>query len=61
VNVHPESTIEAAEAEQQAPPREHHYCDCAIPIPVERAERRGAAYRVCARCELPIPVRWSRW
>jgi hypothetical protein len=60
VNVHPESTIEPAKT-QQSPPREQYYCDCAIPIPVERAERRGAAYRVCARCKLPIPVRWSRW
>ena len=38
-----------------------HYCNCAIPLAVERAERHGAAYRACVRCNLPIAVRWSRW
>ena len=38
-----------------------HYCSCAIPLAVERAERRGAAMRVCTRCELPIAVSLNRW
>jgi hypothetical protein len=38
-----------------------YYCSCAIPLAVERAERRGAATRVCARCELPIAVSLRRW
>jgi hypothetical protein len=38
-----------------------YYCSCAIPLAVERAERRGAAMRVCARCELPIAVSLKRW
>jgi len=37
------------------------YCGCAIPLAVERAERHGAAQRVCARCELPIAVSLRRW
>jgi hypothetical protein len=37
------------------------YCSCAIPLAVERAERHGAAQRVCARCELPIAVSLRRW
>jgi hypothetical protein len=37
------------------------YCSCAIPLAVERAERRGAAERVCTRCELPIAVSFRRW
>ena len=37
------------------------YCSCAIPLAVERAERHGAAQRVCTRCELPIAVRLRRW
>jgi hypothetical protein len=37
------------------------YCSCAIPLAVERAERHGAAERVCARCELPIAVSFRRW
>jgi hypothetical protein len=37
------------------------YCSCAIPLAVERAERRGAAQRVCTRCELPIAVSIRRW
>jgi hypothetical protein len=43
------------------PPSQSHYCSCAIPLAVERAERRGAAMRVCARCELPIAVSLRRW
>ncbi len=59
--MHPESTIQPPKSPKPTPSPEGHYCNCALPIAVERAERRGAAYRVCARCELPIAVRWSRW
>jgi hypothetical protein len=45
----------------QTPPVQSYYCSCAIPLAVERAERRGAAMRVCARCELPIAVSLKRW
>ena len=38
-----------------------YYCNCAIPLAVERAERHGAAWRVCTRCELPIAVSTRRW
>ncbi|HEY7605050.1 MAG TPA: hypothetical protein VH760_12375 [Gaiellaceae bacterium] len=38
-----------------------YYCSCAIPLAVERAERHGAAMRICARCELPIAVSLRRW
>ena len=58
--MHPETTVQPA-TRKPPPSPEGHYCGCAIPIAVERAERRGAAARVCARCGLPIPVRWSRW
>jgi hypothetical protein len=42
-------------------PAQAYYCSCAVPLAVERAERRGAAMRVCARCELPIAVSMKRW
>jgi hypothetical protein len=29
-------------------------CTCAVPVPVTKAERKGAAQTVCARCERPI-------
>ena len=61
MNVHTESTIEPVKSPKLPPSPEGHYCGCALPIAVERAERHGAAHRVCARCELPIAVRWSRW
>jgi hypothetical protein len=32
-------------------------CTCEKPIPVERAERKGAAVTECARCGLPIALR----
>jgi hypothetical protein len=32
-------------------------CSCDTPIPVERAERKGAAVTVCLRCGLHVPVR----
>jgi hypothetical protein len=43
------------------PPPPSFYCSCAIPLAVERAERHGAAERVCSRCELPIAVSFRRW
>jgi hypothetical protein len=32
-------------------------CSCAQPVPVEKAERKGAAWTECARCRLPVPVK----
>ena len=32
-------------------------CTCTQPIPVERAERKGASWTECARCHRPLPVR----
>jgi hypothetical protein len=32
-------------------------CNCVQPVPVERAERKGAAWTECARCRLPVPVK----
>jgi hypothetical protein len=32
-------------------------CSCEKPIPVERAERKGAAVTVCLRCGLHVPAR----
>jgi hypothetical protein len=43
------------------PPAESSSGSGAIPLAVERAERRGAATRVCSRCELPIAVSLRRW
>ncbi len=60
--MHPESTIEPGTSPKPPlPEAQAHFCGCAIPLAVERAERRGAAYRVCTRCGLPIAVRWNRW
>jgi hypothetical protein len=56
-----ESTTEPVKTADPPPSTVGHYCGCALPIAVERAERRGAAERVCARCGLPIAVRWRRW
>ncbi len=53
-NTHPISTT-------GPPPVTAHYCNCAIPLSVERAERHGASMRVCRRCELPIAVSLRRW
>jgi hypothetical protein len=33
------------------------HCTCAAPIPVERAERKGAAHTECARCGKPVAPR----
>jgi hypothetical protein len=32
-------------------------CDCADPIPVQRAARKGAAVTICQRCGLRVPLR----
>jgi hypothetical protein len=32
-------------------------CSCEKPVPVERAERKGAAVTVCLRCGLQVPAR----
>jgi hypothetical protein len=32
-------------------------CDCADPIPVQRAARKGAAVTICQRCGLHVPLR----
>jgi len=57
--LHTESTTKSTSS--QPPPAQAYYCSCAIPLAVERAERHGAAMRVCARCELPIAVSLRRW
>jgi hypothetical protein len=60
--MHPKSMIEPANSAEPPPESTSaHYCGCALPIPFERAKRHGAAERVCARCGLPIAVRWRRW
>ena len=33
------------------------HCTCPAPIPVERAERKGAAHTECARCAKPVAPR----
>lgn len=35
-------------------------CGCETPIPVERAERKGASVTQCAHCGLPVPLRLAR-
>ena len=35
-------------------------CSCPDPLPVERAERRGAAITLCLRCGLRVPIRLRR-
>jgi hypothetical protein len=35
-------------------------CSCADPIPVQRAERKGAAVTICHRCGLRVPLRLGR-
>ena len=32
-------------------------CTCTTPVPVERAERKGASRAHCARCGKPVPLR----
>ena len=35
----------------------HETCRCDVPLPAERAERKGAAAIVCVRCGGRIPPR----
>jgi hypothetical protein len=35
-------------------------CTCEKPVPVQRAERKGAASTECAKCGLPVPLRLGR-
>ena len=37
----------------------HEDCACVTPVPVQRAERKGAARTVCARCGRPVPLRFA--
>ena len=32
-------------------------CECADPIPVQHAARKGAAVTICQRCGLRVPLR----
>ena len=32
-------------------------CNCPVPVPVERATRKGAAQTECLRCGKPVPLR----
>jgi hypothetical protein len=34
-------------------------CTCPIPVPTVQAVRKGAASTVCARCGLPVKVRFA--
>ena len=56
-----DSTIQPTSVSAPPAAPSSFYCGCAIPLAVERAERHGAAQRVCARCELPIAVSLRRW
>jgi len=56
-----DSTIQPSSVPLPPPTPASFYCSCAIPLAVERAQRHGAAERVCARCELPIAVSLRRW
>ena len=38
-------------------PTPERTCECDSPLPVERAERKGASRLYCARCGLPMPLR----
>ena len=54
-NTHPETThtetiLRAAAASDET-------CRCDDPIPVELAERKGAALRICQRCGLRLAPR----
>jgi hypothetical protein len=33
------------------------WCTCVTPMPMHKAERKGAARTVCARCERPLRLR----
>ena len=45
-----QSVLRTAAADPQA-------CSCPDPVPVARAERKGAAVTVCQRCGRRVPVR----
>jgi hypothetical protein len=34
-------------------------CQCAVPVPVIKAERKGAARTYCARCERPVRIEFG--
>jgi hypothetical protein len=34
-------------------------CQCPVPVPVVKAERKGAARTVCARCDRPIRIEFG--
>ena len=34
-------------------------CQCATPVPVVKAERKGAARTVCARCDRPVRIEFG--
>jgi hypothetical protein len=34
-------------------------CGCAVPVPVAKAERKGAARTMCARCGLPVRIEFG--
>lgn len=44
-------------AEEEVAMSKTESCTCVAPVPVERAERKGAAWTECARCLLPVPVK----
>jgi hypothetical protein len=54
-NTYPETTH--TETILRAAASRDETCRCDDPIPVERAERKGAALRVCQRCGLRIALR----
>jgi hypothetical protein len=47
---HTETILRAATSSSET-------CACRDPIPVQRAERKGAALTVCQRCGLRVPAR----
>ena len=34
-------------------------CRCAVPVPVVKAERKGAARTVCARCDRAVRIEFG--
>jgi hypothetical protein len=34
-------------------------CRCAVPVPVVKAERKGAARTICARCDRPVRIEFG--
>ena len=35
------------------------HCECALPIPEERATHRGAARTYCVRCDRELPLKFG--